>query len=188
MVAGSELPSYPATFGIYHFIGPVLLLSGAAQAFEARCASPTQPVMLQGRSSRQAIRPKPNSSARALSPQAAYAQEHGSRLGTCTLRVGRAKLGGERGILITAIDQKQNKASLFCRGARATDCLVRTAKPREEPTNWGRGSIIKAPIARGQFAYRIERADAGALLVILFGPDITASLDPSPTLRSDLAH
>lgn len=141
--------------------------------------------MLQERASRQAIRPGPNSSTKARSLQVAFAQEHNSRFGTCRILVGLAKLGGQSGILITSIDPKQNKASLFCRGAKATDCLVRSAKPREEPTAWVRGSLKKAPIALGQFAYRIERAEAGELLIILFGHDVNNYLHHPPALSTD---
>jgi len=136
---------------------------------EVKCASPTQPGTLQSRS-----------------PQAAFAQDHGSRLGTCTVRIGSAKLGGKPGILVTVIDQKQKKVSLFCYGSTLTDCLVRATQLKEEPTTWVRGSLTKAPIAGGQFAYTIEKAEAGVLLIILFGPDINAYIRKAPAATTDL--
>jgi hypothetical protein len=147
----------------------VLLQSEAAQALEVKCASPTQPGKLQARS-----------------PQAAFSKDHGSRLGTRTVRIGSAKLGGKPGILITAIDQRQKIVSLFCHGSTATDCLVRTTQSKEEPTTWVRGSLTKTPIAAGQFAYTIEKAEAGALLMILFGPNINDYLRKAPAATSDL--
>lgn len=160
----------------------MLLLSGAAQAFEAKCASPSQPLIQKGGAGLGAIRPRANPSIRALSPQATFAQEYASRLGTCQVKGGRARLGGVAGILITAIDSKQNKVSLFCEQVTATTCLVRMAKTRQVASSWARGSLKRAPIARGQFAYRIEKEDAGVLLIILFGPDITAYLHRAPAL------
>jgi hypothetical protein len=56
------------------------------------------------------------------------------------------------------------------------------AKTRQVASAWSRGSLKIAPVARGQFAYRIEKEDAGVLLIILFGPDITAYLHRAPAL------
>lgn len=171
-----------ATLILYPLFLLVLLLCGAAQAFEAKCASPSQSVMQQGRADLRAIRPRPNPSTRALSPQATFAQEYGFRLATCHVWGGRARLGGAAGILITATDSKQNKVSLFCEQVTATTCSVRMAKTRKVASAWARGSFKSVPISRGQFAYRIKKEDTGTLLIILFGPDITTYLNKAPAL------
>lgn len=56
------------------------------------------------------------------------------------------------------------------------------AKTRQVASIWERGSFIRTPVARGQFAYRIEKEKAGVLLIILFGPDISAYLHKAPAL------
>jgi hypothetical protein len=84
------LPSFTAAACFISSITLALLQSRAAQAFDVKCASPTQPGKLQARSS-----------------QAAFAQDHGARLGTCTVRIDSTELEAKPGILITAIDQKQ---------------------------------------------------------------------------------
>jgi hypothetical protein len=99
--------------------------------------------MLQGQATRQTRTVGANPSTKPPSPQAAYAQEHGAELKTCKVLVGRAKLGGQPGILITSIDTNRNKAWLFCQGATGTNCVLRTAKPREEATAWAKGSKTK---------------------------------------------
>jgi hypothetical protein len=154
----------------------VLLQVEAAEAFALACASPKPQSMLQGPTTRQAKRLGGKPSTQPPSPQAAYAQDHGAGLETCKVLVGRAKLGGQPGILITSIDTKQNKTWLFCRGTTGADCVLRTAKPRETATGWAKGSLTKKRIARGQFAYMIKRAEASGFLIILFGPDITPYL------------
>jgi hypothetical protein len=162
----------------------VLLQPGAAEAFVVECASPNPQRMLQAQAAHQGKKPGATLSVKSsikpsikpTSPQAAYAQEHGAGLTTCEVLVGRAKLGGQPGILITSIDMQQNKAWLFCRGVTGTNCVLRTAKPSEQATTWAKGSITRKRIARGQFAYIVKREEASSFFIILFGPDITSYL------------
>jgi hypothetical protein len=152
----------------------VLLRPGAAEAFAVKCATPNSQGILHKRSTRQAKWLGPNPSNNPASAYAAFAQEHGSKLGMCEVLLGRARLGGQPGLLITTTDTKRNKTWLFCRGARGTDCVLRTAKPREKATGWAKASLTTTRLASGQFAYMIKREEASDFLIILFGPDITA--------------
>jgi hypothetical protein len=166
----------------------VLLLPRAAQAFKARCAIPIQHKASKSGSSRPAIRLEASPISKPRSPQAAFAQKHGSSLATCKLQLGPAKLGGQAGVLITTIDPKQNKASIFCPGMGSKHCVVRFTQPMEKSTAWSKALITKTIIKRDQFAYRISSEDPGGLLIVLFGPDIAAYQHLAPVFTSDPAQ
>jgi len=53
---------------------------------------------------------------------------------------------------------------------------------------WIRSTLKQHPIAHGQFAYRIERAKGGELIMILFGPDMAAYRPKTAALTSDQAQ
>ena len=174
--------------GISLGIVPVLLLPGAAQALETRCAIPIQHNASKSGLSRPAITPEPRPTSKPLSPQAAFARKHGSRLATCRVQLGPAKLSGQQGILITTTDPKQNKTTIFCLHSPSRNCVVRSAQPREASRVWAKASITKTAIARGQFAYRITTEAPHTLLVIVFGPDIAVYRHLAPALTSDPAQ
>lgn len=160
--------------GVCLSMGLVLLLPGAARLFNAKCAIPNHHNTRTERFSHQTVRAGSPRSTKALSPQATYAHKNAAKLGLCKVMVGTARLGGEPGTLITSFGPGRRTTRIFCRRTPSTDCFVRTATPTVDATGWIRSSLKQHPIAQGQFAYRIERAEGGELIMILFGPDIAA--------------
>jgi len=169
-------------------LGLVLLLPWPAQAFKARCAIPIQHKASKSGSSRPTLRLEASPTSKPLSPQAAFAQKHGSNLATCKLHLGPAKLGGQAGVLINTIDPKQNKVSIFCQGMALRHCVVRFTQPMEKSTAWSKALITKTIIKRDLFAYSISSEGPGGLLIVLFGPDIAAYQHLAPALNSDPAQ
>lgn len=169
-------------------MGLVLLLPGAARLLNAKCAIPNHHNMRTERFSHQTIRSGSPQSTNAHSHHATFAHKNAAKLGMCKVMLGTARLGGEPGTLITSFGPDQRTTRIFCRRASPTHCFVRTATPTVDSVEWIRSTLKQHPIAHGQFAYRIERAKGGELIMILFGPDMAAYRPKTAALTSDQAQ